>query len=56
MAPAAKLAMHAQVIVDVRVTKTGQAQAAAGDLTGRTAPIANNATGVVIEISEVVRN
>jgi cytochrome c-type biogenesis protein CcmH len=56
MSPAATLSMHAKVIVDVRVTKTGQAQAAPGDLTGRTAPIANNATGVVIEISDVVRN
>jgi len=56
MSPAAKLSMHAQVIIDARVSKTGQAQPSAGDLTGRSAPIANNATGVVIEISDVVRN
>lgn len=56
MSPAAKLSMHTQVIVDARVSKSGQAQPTPGDLTGRSAPIANNATGVVIEISEVVRN
>jgi cytochrome c-type biogenesis protein CcmH len=56
MSPAAKLSMHTQVIVDARVSKTGQAQPSAGDLTGHSSPIANNATGVVIEISDVVRN
>jgi cytochrome c-type biogenesis protein CcmH len=56
MSPAAKLSMHTQVIVDARVSKSGQAQPTPGDLTGRSAPIANNASGVVIEISEVVRN
>jgi hypothetical protein len=43
------------VVVDARVSKSGQAQAAPGDLTGRSAPIANDAANVVIEINEVVK-
>jgi hypothetical protein len=43
------------VVVDARISKTGQAQAAPGDLTGRSAPIANDASGLVIEINEVVK-
>jgi hypothetical protein len=38
------------------VSKSGQAQPSAGDLAGRSAPIANDASGVVIEINEVVKN
>jgi cytochrome c-type biogenesis protein CcmH len=55
MSPAAKLSQHARVVVDARISKTGQAQAAPGDLTGRSAPIANDASGLVIEINEVVK-
>lgn len=55
MSPAAKLSQHARVVVDARISKSGQAQPAAGDLTGRSAPIANDAGNIVIEINEVVR-
>jgi cytochrome c-type biogenesis protein CcmH len=55
MSPAAKLSQHTRVVVDARISKSGQAQAAAGDLTGRSAPVANDAGNVVIEINEVVK-
>ena len=56
MSPAMKLSLFPQVVIDARVSKSGQAQPAPGDLAGRTAPIANNASGIVVEIGEVVRN
>jgi cytochrome c-type biogenesis protein CcmH len=56
MSPAMKLSLFPQIVIDARISKSGQAQAGPGDLTGRSAPIANNASGVVVEISEVVRN
>jgi cytochrome c-type biogenesis protein CcmH len=56
MSPGAKLSLFAKVIVDARVSKSGQAAVAAGDLTGRSPPVANSASGVVVEIADVVRN
>ena len=56
MSPAMKLSLFPQIVIDARVSKSGQAQPAPGDLVGRTAPIANHASGVVVEIAEVVRN
>ncbi|MDE2612207.1 MAG: tetratricopeptide repeat protein [Burkholderiales bacterium] len=56
MAPAARLSRFPKVVVDARVSKSGQAQPSAGDLAGRSAVVANNASGVVVEINEVVRN
>jgi len=56
MAPAARLSLHPKVVIDARVSKSGQAQPAAGDLTGRSATVANNARDVVVEIDDVVRN
>ena len=55
MSPAAKLSQHPRVVIDARVSKSGQAQAAAGDLSGRSKPVANDAGNVVIEINEVVK-
>jgi cytochrome c-type biogenesis protein CcmH len=55
MTPAAKLSLHPKVVVDARVSKSGQAQASPGDLTGRTGVIANEASGLVVEINEVIK-
>ncbi|MFN5167904.1 MAG: c-type cytochrome biogenesis protein CcmI, partial [Pseudomonadota bacterium] len=55
MTPAARLSLHPKVVVDARVSKSGQAQPSAGDLAGRTGIVANDATGLVVEINEVVK-
>ena len=55
MSPAAKLSGAAQVIVSARVSKSGDAIPQEGDLTGQTAAVAPGASGLKIEISEVVR-
>ena len=55
MSPAAKLSGAPQVIVGARVSKTGQAMASPGDLTGQTAPMAPSGSGLKIVISEVVK-
>jgi cytochrome c-type biogenesis protein CcmH len=55
MTPAAKLSQHPTVVVDARISKTGQAQPAPGDLTGRSAPIANDSSGVAVVIDQVVK-
>ena len=41
--------------VSARVSKSGQAVPAPGDLSGQSAPIANVASGVLVEINEVVK-
>lgn len=56
MSPDARLSRFPKVVVAARVTKTGQAVASAGDLTGQTPTMANDARGVVIEIKDVVKN
>ena len=56
MSPGAKLSLFPKVVVTARVTKSGQAVPAAGDLTGQSAPIAPTASGLMIEINEVVKN
>lgn len=53
MSPAARLSMHPKVIVEARISKSGQAQVSDGDLTGRSAPVGNDASRVVVEISDV---
>lgn len=55
MTPAAKLSLHPKVIVDARISKSGQAQPSAGDLAGRTGVVANDGSGLVVEINEVVK-
>lgn len=56
MSPAAKLSLFPQVVVSARVSKSGQAVPGAGDLTGQSAPIPPTASGLLIEINEVVKN
>ncbi len=55
MSPAMKISAFPRIVVDARISKSGQAQPAAGDLAGRSAAVANDAAGVIIEINEVVR-
>ena len=54
MSPAARLSGAPQVIVGARVSKSGQAMPAPGDLAGQTAPVAPGAVGLKIVIDEVV--
>ena len=56
MSPAMKLSQFAKVIVSARVSKSGQAVPAPGDLGGQTVPVANQTRGLIIEINEVVKN
>jgi cytochrome c-type biogenesis protein CcmH len=56
MSPAAKLSLFPKVVVAARVTKSGQAAQSAGDLVGQSAPVAPTASGLMIEINEVVKN
>ena len=56
MAPAARLSLFPKVVISARVSKSGQAQPSPGDLSGQSATVANNASGVGVEISEVVKN
>jgi cytochrome c-type biogenesis protein CcmH len=55
MSPAMKLSQFARVVVGARVSKSGQANGSAGDLTGQSAAVANDARGVVVEINEVFK-
>lgn len=56
MSPAAKMSLFPKLIISARVSKTGQAMATPGDLTGQSAPVANVSKGLVVEINEVVKN
>lgn len=56
MAPEMRLSLHPQVVVSARISKSGQATPTAGDLVGQSAPVANTAAGVAIEINELVKN
>jgi len=56
MSPAARMSLFPKVIISARVSKSGQAMAAPGDLTGQSAPVANVSRGLVVEINEVVKN
>ncbi len=55
MAPAAKLSLHERVVVVARISKSGQAVPAAGDISGQSQPVSNNSRDLVIELAEVVK-
>jgi cytochrome c-type biogenesis protein CcmH len=54
MSPAAKLSGSPKVIVGARISKSGGALAQPGDLQGLSAPVNLGATGVTVEIGQVV--
>jgi len=54
MAPTAKISDHPRVVVIARISKTGEATSKAGDLSGQSAAVAPGASGLVVQISEVV--
>ncbi len=56
MTPAARLSLFERVVVVARISKTGQAMPAPGDISGQSAPVSNSARDLVIEITEVVKN
>ncbi len=55
MAPAARLSLFERVVVVARISKSGQAVPAAGDISGQSAPVSNNSRDLVVELSEVVK-
>ena len=55
MSPAATISSAGRVVVGVRVSKSGDAMAQNGDLTGQSDPVAPGASGLKIEIAEVVK-
>ena len=54
MAPTAKISDHARIIVLARVSKSGDALPRPGDLFGQSAEVAPGASGITIQISDVV--
>src|SRR5439155_17770994 len=54
MAPGAKLSSAASVVIEARISKSGNAIAQSGDLFGRSAPVKPGAAGLVITIDQVV--
>jgi cytochrome c-type biogenesis protein CcmH len=53
MQGAQKLSALGQLVVVARVSRSGQAAAQPGDLTGQSAPVAPGAQGLRVEIGEV---
>jgi len=56
MAAVMKLSSAGEVIVEARVSRTGNALAQPGDLFGRSGPIKPGATGLRITIDQVMPN
>ena len=54
MAPNARISDHPRVIVSARISKSGQAAPAAGDLAGQSEAVVPGADNVAVRISEVV--
>jgi cytochrome c-type biogenesis protein CcmH len=54
MTPAARLSSAKQVVIGARISKRGDATAQPGDLQGLSAPVAPGASGLKIEITQVV--
>src|SRR5438105_14370500 len=55
MAQGMSVSAHARVVVTARVSKSGSAKPAPGDLQGASGPVANDASGVAVTIDSVVR-
>lgn len=55
MSPAAKLSGAKQVIVEARVSKSGEARAQAGDLSGQLGPVSPGAAALTLEIRDIVK-
>jgi cytochrome c-type biogenesis protein CcmH len=55
MSPQARISQAGQVIVGVRVSKSGQAMPQPGDLQGFSAPVQPGATGLKLVIADVVK-
>lgn len=55
MAQGLTVSAHPRVVVTARVSKSGSAKPAPGDLQGASGPVANNASGVAVTIDSVVR-
>jgi len=53
MSPAARLSSAQQVVVSVRVSKSGNATPQPGDLLGQSAPVSPGTSGLTIEIGQV---
>jgi cytochrome c-type biogenesis protein CcmH len=54
MAPELRISMHEQVVVEARISRTGQAMPQSGDLQGTTGPVASNSAQLQIKIDSVV--
>jgi cytochrome c-type biogenesis protein CcmH len=54
MAPGVKLSAAAAVIVEARISKSGNALPQPGDFSGRSAPVKPGATGVTVTIDQIV--
>jgi cytochrome c-type biogenesis protein CcmH len=55
MSPAARLSSHPKVVIEARISRSGQAEPQAGDLFARTGPVPNDTRGLVVEIADVVK-
>jgi cytochrome c-type biogenesis protein CcmH len=54
MSPAARLSSAQQVVVSARISKRGEAMPQPGDLQGQSSPVAPGASGLAIEIGQIV--
>lgn len=54
MTPAARVSSVAKLIVGARISKRGEATPQPGDLQGQSAPVAPGASGIAVEIGQVV--
>jgi cytochrome c-type biogenesis protein CcmH len=55
MAQGMTVSAHPKVVVTARISKSGSAKPAPGDLQGASQPVANDASGVTVLIDSVVR-
>ncbi|MFN3494441.1 MAG: c-type cytochrome biogenesis protein CcmI [Hydrogenophaga sp.] len=55
MAADHRLSGHAQVVLEARISRSGNATPQTGDLVGRSAPLAHTAQGITLQIDTVVQ-